>query len=273
MISKIKNKKNKNMVNQNKDLTVRFLILLVFIFAVVATVSLTIVFVGKGKNSASVVSSNGGVNKEEVESIVKDYLTKNPEVIVQSFMVARQKEQEIAEKESSKNVKNYLKEINNDPNSPVLGNAKGKDVVVEYSDYRCGYCKKAAPDIKKLIETNKNVKVIIKNYPILGEESTQIAKLSLAVYKTNPAKFQQFHEGIYQKGVSSKEQGLQLAEEIGIDAKKLAEEVTKSQYQDIINKNLEIGQKIGINGTPAFIVNGNLVRGAVGYDSLVSQLK
>lgn len=256
---------------KNQDLTVRLLIIVTFVFALIATIAITIVLVGK--KSSVKVTENGAVNKEEIEAVVKEYLTKNPEVIVQSFMVAKQKEQEIAEKESSKNVKTYIKDLVTDANSPVFGNPKGKNILIEYSDYRCGYCRKAAPDIKKLVQENKDLKVIVKNYPILGEESVNLAKVSLAVYKLSPEKFEEFNDGIYEKGISSRAQAIALAGEIGIPAAKLEQEVSKSTYQDIINKNLEIGQKIGINGTPAFIINGELMRGAVGFSAMQAALK
>jgi protein-disulfide isomerase len=246
------------------------LIVLSFVFALIATIAVTIVIVGK-KGDVK-VTKNASVSNSEIEQVVKDYLTNNPEIIVQSFMVAKQKEQELAEQESSKNVKNFIKDLTSDKNSPVFGNPKGKSVIIEYSDYRCGFCRKAAPDIKKLVQENKDLKVIVKSYPILGEESVNLAKVALAVYKLSPDKFEEFNDGIYEKGISSVSGAIALANEIGVSGKKLEEEISKPLYQDIINKNLEIGQKIGINGTPAFIINGALMRGAIGYSAMQAAL-
>ncbi len=213
-------------------------------------------------------SGAGGASKEEIEKIIADYIQNNPKLILESVSKYQQHASEEDNKKALASIKDKLNEVENDPTSPVAGNPKGDVVLVEFLDYSCGYCKKVLPSIIKFIEEDKNIKVVFKELPILGPNSELTAKAALAVHIISPNKYFAFHKKLMGGQVGGQESINTAAKELGIDVKAMEEKMKSPEIEKIIAKNRELASSIGIHGTPAFVVGGELVPGAVDFDTL-----
>lgn len=211
--------------------------------------------------------SKSGVSKEEIEKIVADYIQKNPKLILDS--VAKHQQQAMAEEEKKAqgNIKEKLAEIEHDSASPIAGNPKGDVVVAEFFDYSCGYCKKVLPSVVKLAEEDKKIKFVFKELPILGPNSELAAKAALAVNMVSPEKYFEFHKKLMGGHVSGQDSIDSIAKEVGIDIKAMQDKIKSPEVEKLISKNKELAANIGIHGTPAFVIGGELVPGAVDYET------
>lgn len=205
--------------------------------------------------------------RQSMEQMIEQYIRSHPEVIEQSLQALEAK-REAEEKERQKvAVSKHQKELLNDPASPVSGNPSGDITVVEFFDYRCGYCKKAAGAVTQLQKEDRRVRVIYKDFPILGEVSELAAKAALA--SKAQGKHQAFHEALLaSKGEMTKESILTVAGEIGLDTKRLEADMTKPEWQQVIDRNRTLAKELGISGTPGFIVGTELVPGALDVNGL-----
>lgn len=219
--------------------------------------------------------SGSGTNadKTEIEKIVADYIKANPKQIIESvneYQIAESKKQD---ESAQVNVKSKINEIENDPASPIAGNPNGSIVIAEFFDYSCGYCKKALATVSRLIEEEKEVKFIFKELPILGPGSELAAKAAIAVYRIDPKKYFAFHTKIMGERINSVEGFMNIAKELNIDTKNFEKTLNSKEVADLIQKDRKLAESIGINGTPAFIINGKLVPGAIDYDSMKSLIE
>lgn len=202
-----------------------------------------------------------------IEGIIKDYLTKNPEVIVGALREAQKREESMAETKSKEAIAKTRGKIYEDSTSPVGGNPKGDVTIVEFFDYQCGYCKMAQEAVEKLLKEDKNVKFIYKDFPILGPMSLEASKASLAAAKQG--KFEKFHNVL----MSSKERLsdsmiLKIAKDAGLNADKLKKDMADEAIMNILKENLELGRTIGVRGTPMFIIGEQVYPGAMQYEQL-----
>ncbi len=242
----------------------RILTLLVVVLAIVATSAVTMV-VGK--------SGEGAINKEEVEKVIATFLTDNPEVIVEAFSEAQRRQEAKAAEDSEKTIKERSDELVNDATTPQSGSKDANVNIVMFSDYNCGFCKRVMPDVARILEENDDVRFIHKDMPILGERSVVNAKAAVAAYYLNPDKWLAFHTEMLLRTPRNDDQLFALAEKQGIDKEALKKEMESAKVQERLQKNIMLGQAVGVRGTPAFIINGEFIRGAVGYDQLNAIVK
>lgn len=210
---------------------------------------------------------NTPTNKEAVEKIVAEYIQNNPQLVIDSVTKHQQHAAEEEEKKAQTSIKNKISEIENNPTSPVVGNLKGDVVIVEFFDYSCGYCKKVLPTVAKLVEEDKNIKAVFKELPILGPNSELTAKAALAVYEITPDKYFEFHKKVMGGHVGGQDGINSIAKDLGLDAAAIQTKMKSAEIEKIITSNRELASTIGIRGTPAFIIDGELVPGAVDYET------
>ena len=214
------------------------------------------------------------VSSENLDEKIEKFLLNNPEIILQSLENYEKKL--IAEKEKSSNqiIADNRKQIVNTSNGMYSGNLESKNVIIEFFDYNCSYCKKAHQDILKIEKNKKNVKVIYKNFPILSENSKKLAEIALLIAKDNNEKFIKFHNLIMsKKGLLNKNQLKDILDDLGYDQGKLKNNLNSEYIKSQLLKDRELAEKLSLRGTPAFIVNDKLFFGYIGYDELVSHIK
>ncbi len=253
----------------------RFLVLVLFILTIVATASVTLLVGGKQAGISLGASTDGGaaVSEDAVGELVRDYIVNNPEEIVNAFLAARQKQEQQAAQEAEKNIVAKLDDIENSPNSPEFGNTDGDVVFVKFNDYNCGFCKRVAPDVDKLLASDKNIKFVVKEFPILGAQSTKLAKAALAFNALSPAQYGEFHKNLLKATPRTDAQIKAAAEKLGVSGDELLAKMESDEVQQEINASLQLGQSIGVSGTPAFVIGGEFIRGAVGVDQMRAAIK
>lgn len=195
--------------------------------------------------------------EEAIRKIVRDYIIKNPEIIAEAIAILRKRQEDAKAKEQQASVSAHRKEIYSSPLTPVGGNPKGTITVVEFFDYNCGWCKRAKPILDSLIKEDGNIRVIYKEFPILGPGSVYAAQAALAAHKQG--KYVAFHKKMMaHKGRISPPVVLRLAGEVGLDVDKLQKDMKDPAITKSLRATYQLARKIGVEGTPAFVI-GNRV--------------
>jgi protein-disulfide isomerase len=212
--------------------------------------------------------------KSEIEAIVKSYLLREPEVLrdVASELDERAKVAEAKARE--KVVADPAGSLYSGANQAVIGNPSGKITLVEFFDYNCGYCKRALGDLSRLVKDNPDLRVVLRDLPILSENSTAAARVANAARRQlDGAKFWEFHQKLLStRGPIGKAEALAAAKALGADMDKLAKDAEMAEAEVGIEESTRLAKSLGINGTPAYVVGQEVVIGAVGYDELQAKV-
>ncbi|WP_456405204.1 DsbA family protein [Thiolapillus sp.] len=199
--------------------------------------------------------------KAEVQQLIGSYLKENPEVVIEAIQAWRQK-QDAAEAAILKEAIDELMAEAKDTKSPVWGNPEGDVTVVEFFDYNCPYCKQVFPSVKKLIADDGNIKVVMKELPVLGPNSEYAARAALAAQKQG--KYDAFHAQMMSKGSRLSQDGVHAAaEKAGLDLEKLKKDMESPEVEQELARNSVWAQRLGVNGTPAFVIGEELIPGAI----------
>jgi len=211
--------------------------------------------------------------RQQVESIIKEYLIAHPEV-VQEVLAAVDKHQKDAEAQQQRaTIRANNATLFNSPHQVVLGNPNGKIEMVEFFDYNCGFCKHALPDMVKLLDTNHDIKFVLKEFPVLGEGSVEAAKVAVAARMQDPKKYMQFHQKLLGgRGSADKARALAVAKEVGFDVARIERDMASEEVNTTIAEDMKLADALGINGTPSYVVGEDLVVGAVGFDELKKKI-
>jgi protein-disulfide isomerase len=227
--------------------------------------------------SAPAVHAQGftPAQRGEIESIIKDYLLKNPEVM-QEVMQELEKRQAVAEVEKAKGAIAANKEaIFNSPRQVTLGNPKGDVTMVEFFDYNCGYCKRAMIDMMELLKADANLKVVLKEFPVLGEGSVQAAQVAaaLSLQDKSGKKYLDFHQKLLSgRGQADKTRALAAAKEAGADMARLEKDMNGAEVRATLEESFKLAETLGLNGTPSYVINNDVVIGAVGLAALKEKI-
>jgi protein-disulfide isomerase len=207
------------------------------------------------------------LSQDLTDAAIERYIRTHPEVIMQSLQTMEAKREAEQRERQKVALARKQHELLHDPTSPISGNPKGEITLVEFYDYRCGYCKKAASAVTALQKEDPRVRVVYKDFPILGEPSELAAKAALA--SQAQGKHQVFHEALFASHADmTKESILKIALTVGLDAKRLEADMANPAWQAVIEKNRALAQELGISGTPGFIVGNELVPGALDLNGL-----
>jgi protein-disulfide isomerase len=213
--------------------------------------------------------------RSEIERITRDYLLRHPEVI-QEAVAELQKRQQSAEADQHRRaVKENAATIFSSPRQVVLGNRQGDVTMVEFFDYNCGYCKHALGDMISLLQTDPRLKVVLKEFPVLGDASVEAAKVAVAVRMQDEtgAKYLEFHQRLLGgRGQADRARALAVANELGFDMARLDRDMASPEVKATIDENLKLADALGVNGTPSYVVGDQVVIGAVGLDALKEKL-
>src|SRR5262245_4608946 len=224
-------------------------------------------FLAMGRSDAETPAAGANVTefsaeqKSAIQAIIKDYLITNPEVFIEVQAALEAKMARDEAERTKKAVAEHAKDIYRAPGAPVAGNPNGDITVVEFFDYNCGYCKRGFGDVAKLIENDKNVRVVFKEFPILREESEQASRVALAAQKQG--KYWEVHrELISTKGLVNEAVALKAAEKAGLDLVKLKADMVSPEVKAELDRVKELAKKLAINGTPHFLVGDQSIGGA-----------
>ncbi len=209
-------------------------------------------------------SASDELDEKRVMEIVEKMLRERPEIIVEA-LAAYQAKQELAEKERQKAMlSSSNKLLFNRPGDPFIGNPDAKITIVEFFDYRCGYCKRVLKDVVAIADANPDIKVVFKEFPILGDASVVASRISLAINEVAPAKYGEFHKKVMSgRGAINKALLLRIAAALGIDTTAVEAQMESKAVSAAIRDTYQLAEQLGIRGTPAFVVGDQVVPGAI----------
>jgi len=208
--------------------------------------------------------------RQVIEKVIQDYLLRNPIIIRQAINALRVKEENTKKARVSETLKTYKQQIFRDETSPVGGNPKGDITVVEFFDYNCGYCKRAATTLKAVVKRNPNIRVVYKEFAILGPESTTAARAALAAHRQG--KYIEFHEGLM-AGEANESNIVALVKSLGMDYSRFRKDMGGPDIEAILQKNYQLANILGITGTPVFVIGARIIPGAVSEEVLQRAVK
>jgi protein-disulfide isomerase len=209
--------------------------------------------------------------RDGVEKIIHDYILKHPDVVIEALQSAEDRDRANADERSRQAVAARQKDLQGDTTSPVAGNPKGDVTVVEFFDYRCPYCKQVEPSIDALLREDGRVRLVYKEFPVLGPDSVYASRAALASRKQG--KYAKFHDAMMaQKGTLDTAVVLQLAAGAGLDVDKLKADMGSPDIDSVIKQNYALAQALEIRGTPAFVIGDEMVPGAVDAATLKEKI-
>lgn len=209
-------------------------------------------------------------DREAFRAEVKAYLLENPEVLVEAMNVLQDRQDQAAAAQDKDLLVTYNEALNADGYSWVGGNPEGDITVIEFMDYRCGYCRKAYAEVEELVKADGNIRFILKEYPILGEDSIASSRFAIAVQQLHGADaYKKAHDALITlRGSPDAETLGRLATDLGLDPKPVLERMNSDEVTAVIAQNQDLGQKMSITGTPTFVIDQTLLRGYVPLDGM-----
>ncbi|WP_291730433.1 DsbA family protein [Leisingera sp. F5] len=202
------------------------------------------------------------LTEAEIKQLVYEAILERPEIIMQA-VEKLQREQEAASAGAAQTVlENNRDTLERDPNAPVLGNPEGDVTVVEFFDYNCPYCRRAMATVQGLLKDDANVRLVYREWPILGDGSVFAARAALASRKQG--KYEEFHWALMgMQGRATEASVIRIARETGLDVERLRRDMDAPEVEEHIATSMALSRKLGFNGTPSFVIGDNLVPGFV----------
>ena len=208
--------------------------------------------------------------REAFRAEVRAYLMEHPEVIFEAVDAMKAREANAAADADKQLVKAYHAEIFEDGYSWVGGNPEGDVTIVEFMDYRCGYCRRAVPEVASLLKSDGNIRLIVKEFPILGEASMISSRFAIAtrIVAGNDA-YEQVHDALLSLDGDMSDVALRrLADGLGLDAEPILAKMDSEEVTREIAANRDLAQRLQINGTPTFVLEGQMLRGYLPADQM-----
>ena len=252
-------------MNLNKDLFHVVVVAAVAVVTAAATSYLVCRYAPLGLKTGLV-----SADQSRVERIIRDYLTKNPEILVE--MTTELDKRQVADQtaQQQKTISDNADAIFRSPVSHVAGNPNGDVSVVEFFDYNCPYCRRALPDVVKLINDDGKIRLVLKELPILSNDSLAAAKLALASNKQG--KYFEMHQKLLSEpGKADKDKALRVAKELGLDVDQLQKDAEDPDIKRALDETKDLAQKLNLQGTPLYLIGDRVMTGAP--DDLFDQLK
>jgi protein-disulfide isomerase len=216
------------------------------------------------------LSDMSTAEREAFQAEIRAYLLENPEVIMEAVAVLEQRQAQQQAQADVTLVENNADALFNDENSWVGGNPEGDITLVEFMDYRCGYCRRAFPEVESLVEADGNIRVIVKEYPILGEQSMLAARFAIAtLQKAGDDAYKQVHDALMTFSGDISDTSLRrLGEGFGLDVETIMGHMDSDAVTDVIAANHALAQRMNITGTPTFVMQDQMLRGYVPLDAM-----
>ncbi len=220
---------------------------------------------------AAEASAFSGAQREELKKMMREYLLENPEVISDALteLDSRAEKSKVAKRASV--LASRRQEIYNPSEGTIIGNPRGDVTVVEFFDYNCGYCKSMFQAMAEILKEDPKLRLVLKEYPILGQPSVTASRAALAARKQG--KYSEFHMALLgYKGSLSESVVLAVAQNVGLDVRKLQEDMKDPAITELLVKNHDLAEELGVEGTPQIIIGDNFLPGAVPKQELVAAI-
>lgn len=213
------------------------------------------------------------IDRNAVESIVRDYLLKNPEIMLEVQTALETKQQQEQRLTQTAAITEQSAEIFNASYDGIVGNPDGNVTVVEFFDYNCGFCKRAMADMDEMVKEDPNLRFVLKEFPILGPDSQKAHSVSMAFRALHPDKYADFHRDLLNgPGRAGEEMAMRIALELGADEAAIRGEMNNPQIQEAFAKTYELANALSITGTPSYVVGDEVVFGALGRAVLTEKV-
>ncbi|MGS4986121.1 Protein-disulfide isomerase [Pseudosulfitobacter pseudonitzschiae] len=209
------------------------------------------------------------LNEADIKRLALEAILEKPEILIEALSILQERENvALAEAQTD-----ALSELRDDfeQNAPIFGNLDGSVTLVEFFDYNCGYCRRAAPEVKAVLEASKDVRIIYREFPILGPGSEVAARASLA--SRNQGKYQQFHEAMMALNAQAVEASvMKIAGDVGLDLEILKTDMQSDLVSDHIAASLRFAEALGITGTPTFVLGEEIIPGVIERGTLLEKI-
>ena len=208
----------------------------------------------------AVAQSFSNDQRGEIEKIIRDYLLKNPEILQEVIQEMERRQAQADADKHREAIKQHAEAIFNSKRQVVLGNPQGNVTMVEFFDYNCGFCRKALADKMELMKADPKLRLVLKEFPVLGEGSTQAAQVAVSVRmqdKTGGKKYLEFHQKMFaSRGQVDKVRALAVVREIGLDATRAERDMNSDEVRATLEEGFKLAEALGINGTPTYVLTG-----------------
>lgn len=225
-------------------------------------------------------------NPQEMQQIIRDYLASNPEVLQQIIIDTIRKQRPagaVAERPAPPGnaakaaaIKENAGRIFSSPHQVTLGNPQGDVTLVEFFDYSCGFCKRALADKLELLRSDTKLKLVLKEFPILGPGSIDAARIGIAVRMQDPGgtRYLEFHKRLLSdRAPPSRERALEVAKDSGLDVGRIEKDAASDEVRETIEESIALARLLGVNGTPSYVVGESVIVGAVGISALKARIE
>lgn len=213
------------------------------------------------------VRADDAADKQAFEEAIRQYLLENPEVVVEALQRYQAAERERENQRRREMIVTHRDQLINDGHSFVKGAPDADVTIVEFFDYKCGFCRRSLPALRALVESDPKVRIVYKEFPILGQESVIAARAALA--SIPQGKYYEFHNALMSSRQTLDEANvLAIAREVGLDAEKIKADMYGEEIADALRKNYGLAETLGVEGTPAFVIGDTFVPGALSAERL-----
>jgi protein-disulfide isomerase len=221
------------------------------------------------QDKAGAPKGTAAIDLDKLDSVIDTYLMSDP-TILQRMNDKLAEQKHVAERKAEKDaIDSHAAEIYQASGNVVLGNPKGDVTLVEMFDYNCSYCRGALPDLASLMAEDPNLKVILKEFPILTAGSVDAARIAVLVSQNPKINYWDFHQKLFSsRGEVGADQALKVAEELGGNRVELMLDMNGKKPNDVIQENYDLAKALNASGTPTYILGDEMIPGAIGVDQL-----
>jgi protein-disulfide isomerase len=211
--------------------------------------------------------------KKEFGAFIREYLIQNPEIMLEVQDALEKKQQQLRTSQASSGIAANKQALFSSPSDISVGNPDADVTIVEFFDYNCGYCKRALTDMEEILSQDKNVRFILKEFPILGPDSMAAHRVANAVRLIAPEKYPQFHRALLGGETrATEETAIQVAETLGITEADIRKSMADNPNDPLVRSTYELANNLGVTGTPFYVVGEEAVFGAVGHEELAAKI-
>ena len=211
----------------------------------------------------------GDPSEARVKELVLEAIRENPGIVMEAVQILEDRQRAAQADVAQSAPEQNRDRLFNDPNAPVLGNPEGDVTMVEFFDYNCPYCRRASPNVEALLQSDANVRLVYREWPILGEGSVFAARAALAAREQG--KYERFHRAMMgMNGRAEEASVMRIAREVGLDTEQLRRDMEGSSVQEHIDTSMRLAQAMGFNGTPSFVIGDEVAPGLLSTEQMTT---